>query len=91
MVLRGAYRTVLVVGADVLSDIVNQDDPKMAALFGDAACAAVLTRSNDPELGIITQNLASDGNQWAYIYQPRHVQPTCRPGSKNPSATICSR
>lgn len=67
----GAYRNVLVVGSDVLSDIVDQNDPKMAALFGDAACAAVLSRSEDPTKGIITQNLASDGGQWAYIYQPK--------------------
>jgi 3-oxoacyl-[acyl-carrier-protein] synthase-3 len=67
----GAYRNVLVVGSDVLSSIVNQDDPKMAALFGDAACAAVLSRADDPNLGIISQKLRSDGSQWAYIYQPR--------------------
>ena len=67
----GAYRHVLVVGSDVLSDIVDQNDPKMAALFGDAACAAVVSRSDDPNKGIVTQKICSDGGQWAYIYQPR--------------------
>lgn len=66
----GAYRHVLVVGSDVLSDIVDENDPKMAPLFGDAAAAAVIVGDDDPTKGCIFQRLHANGGDWAHIYQP---------------------
>lgn len=67
----GSYEHVMVVGADVLSPTIDHDDPKMACLFGDAAAAAIVSRSSDPDLGCRVQKLHSDGGQWQSVYQPR--------------------
>jgi 3-oxoacyl-[acyl-carrier-protein] synthase III len=67
----GSYQHILVVGADVLSPTIDQDDPKMACLFGDAAAATVVSRSDDPAKGCYYQKLHSDGGQWQAVYQPR--------------------
>lgn len=69
----GTHQHVLVVGADVLSPTVDHNDPKMACLFGDAASAAVVSRSENPNLGCLIQRLHSDGGQWASVYQPRCI------------------
>ncbi len=41
----GRARTVLVIGADVLSPLTDRDDRKTAALFGDGAGAVLVTRA----------------------------------------------
>jgi 3-oxoacyl-[acyl-carrier-protein] synthase-3 len=66
----GAYEHVLVVGADLLSRIVDQADPRMAVLFGDAGAAIVFSRADERERGCLVQHLGSDGGQWGLIYQP---------------------
>ena len=43
MIESGRARTVLAIGADVLSRYLDRDDPHSAMLFGDGAGAAVLT------------------------------------------------
>jgi 3-oxoacyl-[acyl-carrier-protein] synthase III len=43
MIESGRARAVLVIGADMLSRYLDQDDPQSAMLFGDGAGAAVLT------------------------------------------------
>ncbi len=69
----GTYDHVMVVGADVLNPIVDQDDPKMACLFGDAAAATIVSRSQDATKGCVIQQLHSDGGQWSAVYQPRRI------------------
>lgn len=66
----GAAEHVLVIGSDVISPTIDPNDPKMIPLFGDAAAAAVVSRGPDSQRGCIVQQLASDGGQWASIYQP---------------------
>ncbi len=79
----GVYKHVLVVGSDVLTEIVDQDDAKMAGLFGDAAAAAVVSRCDDPTMGVQVQKLRSDGNQWSALYQPR-ISADLPPGVAEP-------
>jgi len=59
----GACRHILVIGAETLSRIVNWQDRNTCVLFGDAAGAAVLGPSSDPDVGIIATHVRSDGRQ----------------------------
>jgi 3-oxoacyl-[acyl-carrier-protein] synthase-3 len=56
----GAYKNVLVVGAEKLSSITNYNDRNTCVLFGDAAGATVLTAANDSR-GVISTYMKSDG------------------------------
>lgn len=57
----GQARTVLVVGAEVLSRILDQSDRTTFVLFGDGAGAVVMQASETP--GIIAAKLHADGSQ----------------------------
>ncbi len=55
----GIYRTMAVVGTDKLSDITDYTDRETCILFGDLACAWILTSSEVP--GIIRSRLYGRG------------------------------
>ncbi|MDB5791265.1 MAG: 3-oxoacyl-ACP synthase [Massilia sp.] len=55
----GMHRTVLVIGSEVFSRILNFDDRTTCVLFGDGAGAVVMTASNEP--GILAAKLHADG------------------------------
>lgn len=57
----GAAQTVLVVGAEVLSRIVDWSDRNTCVLFGDGAGAAVL-QAVQPGYGMLGFDLGSDGS-----------------------------
>ncbi|GAB4271544.1 beta-ketoacyl-ACP synthase III [Thermincola ferriacetica] len=57
----GQYETVLVIGAEVLSKIVNWQDRNTCVLFGDGAGAAVL-RPTQKGYGLLSFRLGSDGS-----------------------------
>src|SRR5262249_57585294 len=59
---RGAARRALVIGAELLSRVVDWTDRNTCVLFGDAAGAMVLGPSEDPDRGILNIHLHSDGN-----------------------------
>jgi len=59
-VATGVYDKVLVIGAEVLSKIVNWEDRNTAVLFGDGAGAAVLAPVDEP--GILSCELGSRGD-----------------------------
>jgi 3-oxoacyl-(acyl-carrier-protein) synthase III len=63
------YETVLVIGADKLSSIVNWTDRNTCVLFGDGAGAAIL-RYRAGSHGVITTFMASDGNQADILHMP---------------------
>ena len=59
----GMYKTILVIGAEVLSPFLNFDDRGTAILFGDGAGAAVVRRSPDSEKQKISDHhLHSNGS-----------------------------
>ncbi len=60
MLETGAANRVLLIGADVMSAIVDQKDRSTAVLFGDGAGAVVLDRSED-ESGFVDHILGADG------------------------------
>jgi len=63
------YNTVLVIGADKLSSIVNWEDRNTCVLFGDGAGAAVLRFRADSH-GVITTYMGSDGNYGDILHMP---------------------
>ena len=57
----GQCKNALVIGAEVLSKIIDWSDRNTCVLFGDGAGAAVLVASETP--GIIAVDLGSDGSK----------------------------
>jgi 3-oxoacyl-[acyl-carrier-protein] synthase-3 len=72
----GTVKKALVVGAEVLSRIVDWSDRNTCLLFGDAAGAVVLEAS-EGDGGILESFLRSDGSFWELLNLPA-------PGSRNP-------
>ena len=60
MLKSGAARRVLLIGADVMTSIVDQKDRSTAVLFGDGAGAVVLERGSG-ESGFVDHILGADG------------------------------
>ncbi len=67
--VRSGLRHVLVVGAEVMSVLVDWTDRGTCILFGDGAGAVVLGPSKD-ERGILSSHLHSDGGMWDLICVP---------------------
>jgi 3-oxoacyl-[acyl-carrier-protein] synthase-3 len=65
----GANDTVLVIGADKLSTIVNWTDRNTCVLFGDGAGAAIL-RHRPGSRGVVTTYMGSDGNSGDILHMP---------------------
>jgi len=57
----GKSKTILVIGAETLSKIVDWKDRRTCVLFGDGAGAVILS-SNNGEGGILSTKLYSDGS-----------------------------
>ncbi|WMJ80124.1 beta-ketoacyl-ACP synthase III [Clostridium sp. MB40-C1] len=64
----GQSKTALVIGAEVLSKIIDWEDRGTCILFGDGAGAAVLKRSN--EKGIISIYTGADGRGGEFLECP---------------------
>lgn len=60
LIKTGQYKNALVIGAEVLSSIVDWQDRNTCVLFGDGAGAAVLAPVD--EGGILSVHLGADGN-----------------------------
>lgn len=63
------YETILVIGADKLSSIMNWADRNTCVLFGDGAGAAIL-RYRAGSHGVITTYMGSDGNHGDILHMP---------------------
>ncbi len=73
----GAVKRALVLGAETLTRIIDWKDRNTCILFGDGAGALVLAPSDDPNRGLQSIHLHTDGSQWNILHQPG-------PGSRNP-------
>lgn len=71
----GAARYVMIVGAEVLSRVVDYSDRNTCILFGDGAGAAVLGVAEHPDQGIHGVRLFSDGANQHLIQVPGMVTP----------------
>lgn len=74
----GAARKILIVGAEVLSRIVDWTDRNTCCLFGDGA-GAVVVEASPNERGILSTHIHSDGRHWELLYQPGA-------GNRNPAS-----
>lgn len=64
----GAYKKVVVVGADKMSSITDYTDRNTCVLFGDAAAAVLLEPSDNEALGMLDHKLYVDGSGGKYLY-----------------------
>mgnify|MGYP001812264445 FL=1 len=65
----GAHRRVLVIGADVMTAILDYEDRSTCVLFGDGA-GAVLLEPGDDETGILDFSHEVDGSGACYLNMP---------------------
>lgn len=73
----GQVKKALVIGAEVLSRIVDWSDRNTCLLFGDGAGAVVL-EAQEGDHGVLSTHMHSDGNYWEILYQKGA-------GSRNPA------
>src|SRR5262245_36362107 len=66
----GAHAKVLVIGADVMTSIIDFQDRATCVLFGDGAGAVLLEAAEDGERGIIDFILRCDGNGGQFLFMP---------------------
>lgn len=66
----GIHRRALVIGTEVLTRFADPEDRTTIVLFGDAAGAAVIERSDNPEQGILHLNMGCDGTRFKHIWVP---------------------
>ena len=66
----GMYKTILVVGSEVQSNVFELTDRgrNMSVIFGDGAGALVLEATDEPNKGILTTKLHSDGKFAEELY-----------------------
>jgi len=85
-IVSGAARTVLVVGAETLTRMVDWDDRTTCVLFGDGAGAAVL--KPDTETGILSTHLHADGSKKELLWNPVGVSAGFDLNEKNAGVRI---
>jgi 3-oxoacyl-[acyl-carrier-protein] synthase-3 len=66
----GTYKTVLVVGADMPSRLVDPRDRTASVLFGDGAGAVVLAPAGDDGRGILSSRIHADGTMASLMHVP---------------------
>ncbi|MFT3707677.1 MAG: beta-ketoacyl-ACP synthase III [Archangium sp.] len=66
----GVAKRVLVVGVELLTRVSDWTDRNTCVLFGDAAGAMVLGPSDDPNRGVLSTHLHTDGSQTGILSIP---------------------
>src|SRR5689334_16067106 len=66
----GAHKRVLVIGADVMSSILDYNDRATCILFGDGAGAVILEPADEDGLGVIDFIHEVDGSGGCALYMP---------------------
>jgi 3-oxoacyl-[acyl-carrier-protein] synthase-3 len=70
LVMSGGSKRALVIGADVMSSIIDYTDRTTCVLFGDGAGAAVVEASQDPDIGVIDFENYIDGDGGEALCMP---------------------
>ncbi len=78
-VTSGMYRHVVVIGAEVMSRVMDYTDRNTCVLFGDGAGAVVVSASEEPGGGLLGFELTTDPDGAYRIYVPAG-------GSRSPSS-----
>lgn len=66
----GAHKKVLVIGADVMSSIIDYTDRSTCIIFGDGAGAVLLEPAAEGETGMIDFMHEVDGSGGEFLYMP---------------------
>ena len=66
----GAHKKVLVIGADVMSSIIDYTDRATCVIFGDGAGAVLLEPAEDDAVGLIDFMHEIDGSGGCALYMP---------------------
>jgi 3-oxoacyl-[acyl-carrier-protein] synthase-3 len=78
MVKTGYAKRVLVVGVELLTRLIDWEDRSTCVIFGDGAGAMVVGPSDDPDRGLLSTHLHSDGRLTDILMIPgggsRHPQ-----------------
>jgi 3-oxoacyl-[acyl-carrier-protein] synthase III len=70
LVESGACRRVLLCGADKMSSITNYEDRSTSVLFGDAAAAAIVECTDDPDIGVLDHICRIEGSGVRNLFIP---------------------
>ena len=70
MILSKQYKTILIIGAEKLSSILDFKDRTTCVLFGDGASAAIVSKSDDSGVGILHTDTGADGGTPELLHQP---------------------
>ncbi len=62
LIISGNNKNILVIGAEVISKVLDWTDRSTCVLFGDGAGAVVLQGTSENDRGIISTHLQSDGS-----------------------------
>jgi len=82
----GAAKTVLVVGAETLTRMLDWNDRTTCVLFGDGAGAVVLKA--DEDTGILSTHLHADGGKKELLWNPVGVSVGFKPEEKNAGVRV---
>ncbi len=82
----GSAKTVLVVGAETLTRMLDWSDRNTCVLFGDGAGAVVLKA--DAQAGILSTHLHADGGKKELLYNPVGVSVGFKPEEKNAGVRV---
>src|ERR1039458_3247596 len=82
----GTHKRILVIGADVMSSIIDYTDRATCVILGDGAGAVILEPAEDDSIGLIDYIHEVDGSGSQFLYMPGG-------GSLNPTSkdTIAKR
>ncbi|MGX6960840.1 MAG: beta-ketoacyl-ACP synthase III [Rickettsia endosymbiont of Pentastiridius leporinus] len=67
LILSGKYKTILLVGAEKMTSLLDWNDRSSCVLFGDGAGSVILQHSSD-DSGIIDSNIFSSGIDYDILY-----------------------
>ncbi|HEY1138761.1 MAG TPA: beta-ketoacyl-ACP synthase III [Lysobacter sp.] len=82
----GAAKTVLVVGAETLTRMLDWSDRSTCVLFGDGAGAVVLKA--DSETGILSTHMHADGGKKELLWNPVGVSTGFKPEEHNAGVRV---
>lgn len=82
----GAAKTVLVVGAETLTRMLDWSDRSTCVLFGDGAGAVVLKA--DTETGILSTHMHADGGKKELLWNPVGVSVGFKPDEPNAGVKV---
>src|SRR5256712_4242983 len=70
VIATGAHKKVMVIGADVMSSIIDCTDRATCVIFGDGAGGVILEPADDDALGMIDFIHEMDGSGGCALYMP---------------------